>query len=251
MAANPVTSGLVVELDSRSYSGSDNDLVSSWTDQSGNGNNASSSGSNRPTYKTNIINGFPVMRFANKGMSGSVTGGNWAGASGMQIIALMCNFTNSAGFGGAGSVATTGNDHDNASSMIMGGTTGSAGFFGFWQNSNSRFQFRVPNTSSLTLFSCGIESTNFAWGAGNTLLRSSATITVGTSQTNYCVGCRWQSGAIASSFGVTADYCMWLVYDRLLTFANYRLVADWMLSEFSPATGSSRPVNPFMQQVIG
>ena len=41
----------------------DGDLVSSWLDQSGNAFNFSASGSARPTYKTNIQNGNPVVRF--------------------------------------------------------------------------------------------------------------------------------------------------------------------------------------------
>lgn len=40
----------------------DGDAVSTWTDESGNGNNATGSGSTRPLYKTNIVNGRPVVR---------------------------------------------------------------------------------------------------------------------------------------------------------------------------------------------
>lgn len=42
---------------------SDNDPVSTWTDASGNGNDATGSGGSRPTYKTGILNGLPVVRF--------------------------------------------------------------------------------------------------------------------------------------------------------------------------------------------
>jgi hypothetical protein len=42
-----------------------NDSVQQWNDQSGNGNNATqASGPSRPTYKTGIVNGKPVIRFA-------------------------------------------------------------------------------------------------------------------------------------------------------------------------------------------
>lgn len=48
-----------------SISASDNDLIDSWTDSSGNGRTATSDGGGaRPTYKTNIVNGLPVLRFA-------------------------------------------------------------------------------------------------------------------------------------------------------------------------------------------
>lgn len=42
---------------------SDNDPVSTWTDSSGNGNDATSTGGARPTFKTAIVNGMPVVRF--------------------------------------------------------------------------------------------------------------------------------------------------------------------------------------------
>jgi hypothetical protein len=42
----------------------DGDPVSVWPDSSGTGHDATQSGSNRPIYKTNVINGKPVIRFA-------------------------------------------------------------------------------------------------------------------------------------------------------------------------------------------
>jgi hypothetical protein len=42
----------------------DDDAVSTWTDSSGNGNDATQgTGSAKPTFKTNILNGEPVIRF--------------------------------------------------------------------------------------------------------------------------------------------------------------------------------------------
>lgn len=43
---------------------SDGDPVSTWSDQSGNSNDLTRAGSNRPTYKTGIQNGLPIVRFA-------------------------------------------------------------------------------------------------------------------------------------------------------------------------------------------
>lgn len=42
---------------------SNGDLVSSWTDFSGNNFHATGSDASRPTYQTNVINGRPVIRF--------------------------------------------------------------------------------------------------------------------------------------------------------------------------------------------
>ena len=53
---------LHLKADAGTSTTTDGVTVSSWTDQSGNGNNATSPGT-QPIYKTNIINGNPVIRF--------------------------------------------------------------------------------------------------------------------------------------------------------------------------------------------
>jgi len=58
-------SGLIVWLDASQISGlNNNDPVTTWTDLSGNGNNATqATGSQKPTYKTSELNGRPVVLF--------------------------------------------------------------------------------------------------------------------------------------------------------------------------------------------
>src|SRR4051812_22866976 len=59
----------------------DNTLVQQWNDQSGNSKNASQIATNQPTYRTNIQNGFPVIRFTSPGtriLAPGVTAGNSA-----------------------------------------------------------------------------------------------------------------------------------------------------------------------------
>lgn len=79
------TSGMAFWYDATKVSGSDGDPQSSWTDQSGNGNNATNGGgAARPVFKTAIINGNNVIRF-NSGVASqyfdipSVFGGAVAG----------------------------------------------------------------------------------------------------------------------------------------------------------------------------
>lgn len=58
------TEDLKLWLDASSLTLSDNDLVSEWTDLSGNNNHATQENDgNKPTFKTNILNGRPVIRF--------------------------------------------------------------------------------------------------------------------------------------------------------------------------------------------
>jgi hypothetical protein len=61
---NPRDAGANLVLDARYITGlSDGDLVGTWADRSGNGNDVTASGSNRPTYKVEIQGGQPVLRF--------------------------------------------------------------------------------------------------------------------------------------------------------------------------------------------
>lgn len=57
-------SGLQLWLKADAITGlSDGAPVSTWEDSSGNSRDATQSGSSRPTYKTSIVNGLPVLRF--------------------------------------------------------------------------------------------------------------------------------------------------------------------------------------------
>ena len=84
-------SGLVAWYDASQLTGfSDDDPVGTWTDESGNSNDASNTLTQRPLYKTAVLNGLPVVRFDGTNdrldMSTSMTVGavfvvgNWSGA---------------------------------------------------------------------------------------------------------------------------------------------------------------------------
>jgi hypothetical protein len=55
--------GLKLWLKADSLVLSDGDPVGTWADSSGNGNDATASGGDKPTYKTAIVNGLPIVRF--------------------------------------------------------------------------------------------------------------------------------------------------------------------------------------------
>lgn len=65
MAFDPATLSPVLWVRADSLSAlSDGDPVGTWPDLSASPNNFNASGSARPTYKTNVLNGHPVVRFA-------------------------------------------------------------------------------------------------------------------------------------------------------------------------------------------
>jgi hypothetical protein len=73
----------------------DGDPVTTWTDSSVNGNNATMTGSNRPTFKTAIVNGKPVVRFTSAGQSKLNLTTPITGASPWIVFAVMKRATGS------------------------------------------------------------------------------------------------------------------------------------------------------------
>lgn len=84
--------GLQLWLDANAIVGLvDGDPVSTWDDESGNGNDATQgTAANQPVYKTNIVNGLPVVRFDNTN-DGMVTGYT---ASNPYTLMYVGNFNN-------------------------------------------------------------------------------------------------------------------------------------------------------------
>jgi hypothetical protein len=68
---------------------SDGNPVSLWLDSSGNGHNAAQSGSARPVFKKNVLNGKPVVRFTTAGLSGLNLVTQISGASPWTMFAVM------------------------------------------------------------------------------------------------------------------------------------------------------------------
>lgn len=60
---NPRHTGATLVLEAPYHVGADGDLVSTWVDRSGNGYSPTASSTARPTFKTAIQGGQPVMRF--------------------------------------------------------------------------------------------------------------------------------------------------------------------------------------------
>lgn len=66
---NYAAMGASAVYDARFLALADNDPVSSWTDRSASANNATQTGSERPTFKTNQFNGQPGVQFTSAGSS--------------------------------------------------------------------------------------------------------------------------------------------------------------------------------------
>ena len=82
-------SGLLMWLKADALSANDGDTIQTWTDSSGN-NNSPTQGTlgNRATYKTNIINGQPVLRFNGSSNFYTVTLSSSLNLSSYSLIAI-------------------------------------------------------------------------------------------------------------------------------------------------------------------
>lgn len=69
-------SGLKLWLKADALALSDGDKVGTWTDSSSAANNATASGTDRPTYKTGIVNSKPSVRFTSANSEHMATGSN-------------------------------------------------------------------------------------------------------------------------------------------------------------------------------
>jgi hypothetical protein len=88
--------GTSVSLYSPAISGkSNNDLIDSWSDLSGNANNATGTGTQRPTYKTNQLRGNPIVSF--NSTTNFLTGGKVANASTTNTFIGVGKITNATG----------------------------------------------------------------------------------------------------------------------------------------------------------
>lgn len=228
MAANPVTSGLHLQLDARTISASDGDLVSAWADQSGLGNDASSSGSNRPTYKTNIFGGSnPSVRFANKGLTGGLSS---FGTSGFTVMALLCDVT--AISGGIASVHDSTTDTSTSSFTIYGSSISGVQP---WQAASFGVVLPLPSGAAAVV-GAGVSATEYRQFMNGVFVKGTVSKTIASGVTGYSCGCRWFSSAIQPSFSFSGDMGSFVIYNRLLTNQESYDVANWMLTEFGVRT---------------
>lgn len=72
----------------------DGDAVATWTDRSGNGRNATqATGTKRPLYKTNIINGKPALLFDNSDDCLQTAAIDLTGTNGVTVYAVVSGIT--------------------------------------------------------------------------------------------------------------------------------------------------------------
>lgn len=111
---------------------SDGDSIGTWVDQSGNGNDAIETNvPNQPIYKTNIINGKPVLRFNSAAQTKLILPGGLINSNSFSVFAVL-NATN------------------NTRGDILGGDNTHGAFLGISLGGSQQFLLRDNSDSGVT-----------------------------------------------------------------------------------------------------
>lgn len=201
-------------LDANSLSLTNNDDVSSWTDISGNSNNADQgTASNQPIFLTNQINGFPAVSF--DGTDDYVEFTSNVTATGVTIFAV-CNPTSSSNQ----SIIATDNHHISFNNGTMradypGGIVG--------KGSPQSYALSYMYTSSEA-----VSSTPIALYSNNGT--STKNRTGYTSYSVSTVGARFRSSSYRNFFnGEIAEV---IVFNEELSSAERKIVANYLSSKY-------------------
>ena len=121
--------GASAVFDARFLALNNDDAVSTWTDRSSSANNATQTGSERPVFKTNQINGQPGVAFTSAGQSSLILTSAIAVANASETLLVQKKTSNnlialSTDVGGQGAIIT---DYSTSQFLVLG-ADGSGGY---------------------------------------------------------------------------------------------------------------------------
>lgn len=150
MLAPELMTGRMLDFASENINGLvDGDPISTWFDKSGNGKDATGITTARPTYKTNILNGFPVVRF--NGTSNVLTTASYNMGTGLGGFTEYCVIKSSAVLSGYKNIFDNGSE---APALYTNGTKLN-GYFGGDKNSALSLVINTWYTFIITRFPSG------------------------------------------------------------------------------------------------
>ena len=203
---NPGSAGAVLALDSRFITGlSDGDPVSTWSDRSGSGNDATATSADRPTFKIGIRAGNSAVRFSG---SNVMAGGLNASTSAMTVITAWVEDSASSQFDGI--IVGHNNSGDDFSSIngfiLTADDTGPTGPTRFaWGLQNTFLRPGTPTIEPWNILSAYRSGVNGNLSVNGFQIGSTASLTSGSgTSTNYVLGGRYLSG-VSSSFRLHGD----------------------------------------------
>lgn len=202
---------LWVEADAGTSTTTDGAAVSTWNDQSGNDRHITGSGSTRPVYKADILNGKPVLRF--DGVDDVLAAGS--GAT-IQHVFVVASYTKNVEFSEFDGLVTGTSDGD--SQIVLVGEVSSTHFFdsaittAYHKNGTAFTEgdMQAPFTTPAVL---SISSTGFA---------NPLTVQIGKERVNSS---RFWGGDVAAVLG----------YETVLSAGNRQAIEAYLGSKYGIA----------------
>ena len=210
--------GLAAWFKADSLTLADGDPVSTWNDSSGNSRDATGGGgSANPTFKTNVINGLPIVRF--DGSNDFLTHATFTN-SGSSIFFVISGSSANTGNDGIYSWTDGGDDYAGGDPLTYstGYTGGPSGFSGIWRGIGTFFT--NITTAYEAFFSYNVIVSDAGSGDVTMTIRKSETTLetktaaglLSNSMQNCFIGARG-SGASAGAPFYNGDFAELIIYD--------------------------------------
>jgi len=234
--APTVTSGLKLWLAAdHGITNAPSTSINYWPDQSGNGNNATHSGSGSPEYLTNVINGYPAVQFTSSfgmGLPNFLTG--TTGAEAYAVVKSTAVYSSLWVMGGAGTVYPYGD-----------GTIREA----FGSTISQNLGLSAQPLSQYNLYNVAGENGNWsAWLNG--------VLQYGTTNNTYDYSTSPILGYATGASSLSGDIAEVLVYNRVLSTAERQAVSAYLdmkynLAPAEPAAITNLTATAISQTQVG
>lgn len=219
--------GLILWLKADALGLSDNDPVASWTDSSGEGNNAvQASGSAQPLFKTNVLNSLPVIRFDGSDDSLAVPG--------LAYGVFTIFYVYIASVGGIVAEHSVNASANNGDYHYQPGFAHFAcmGAGGFSAHNISAPSLATGTWRYISRTMDGTDAGHLEWVNGIASTRSdiidSSNPGTGTATADYFIG-----GRAGASLFTTGDIAEIIVYDNVLSDANRQGIQNFLAAKYA------------------
>jgi len=233
--------GLIAWYSADSITGvtTDNTGVSSWTDRTGFGRNATQATSgSQPTYKTNRLNGKPVVRFNPSGNFLQITSASFSGGATFFLVCSASSATLS-GNNGILCAASSGNDYDTGESFLMTvgytGPNNPSGFNPGWRGVggvNVTTVFRAWYYWTYHVAPSGANVVQKLRRSGTEIDSRTNAASSNASPTKMTIGGRIGGGNFTSPY-YQGDIAEILVYNNDIGASNITLVENYIKDKYA------------------
>lgn len=212
----------------------DGDALTTWTDSSTNGRDVTQAASGeKPTYKTGIINGQPVVRF---------DGGDVLVNAAAQLIlrtrsvfVVLQGNVDGAYLGVLSIYPATGDDNARADGIVY---HVSANLHWFAAEGGPNYSVAAPGAGATPLaIYCDVAATTGTLYVNGASVATDATFTTFNvaSAGGFAVGGRFLSGALSASYRFNGDIAEIIIYDSALSDANRQAVEAYLSAKYGIA----------------